>query len=1212
MTTSSSSQPTSPSPGSSPPTLSPLPTGSSLLAGKEEAPQPFDLCGPLPEPGVSLLEASAGTGKTFTVAALVTRLVAEGRVPITGVLAVTFTRLATGELRERVRQSLASAEGALNHALNGAPPAGGPAGGGQRRPPPGTQVLELLCRGGKQQLRQRHRRVSEALANFDSATITTTHGFCHLVLGSLGVAGEVATEADLLEDASELVGEVVDDLYLRAAQRQGALPFSRKEALELCRLAFTHSLAPIIPAAPGSPAWLRAKFAQRAREELGRRLLDLNLLTFDALLSRLARTLADPQRAEAASALMRSRYPVVLVDEFQDTDPVQWEVVRRAFANGTTTLVLVGDPKQAIYAFRGADVHAYLEAARSGARRYTLTKNWRASQDLLDAYDALFDPVNFGHPEISYHKVSAGQPGAEGTAASPPLPANGTEATPAGALPPLRLRVAHTKDHDKLARALGKGGGRAVKKATAAEWVAADLADDIAGLLSSGARAGPPAGRPVRPGDIAVLVRTNEQARTVQRALRGAGVSAVLAGADSVLTAARASPSPAARAWLQLLDAVEQPASRSRAAAVAIGPFFGMPADALATASEAAWDEVQARLRSWADTLRSQGVAALFKAITAQGLAGRLLSAEGGERLLTDLAHLAELLHAQARAHQASPPALRTWLAHHIEEAAEDNTALDERSRRLESDAEAVQVLTVHRAKGLEFPIVYCPYLWDAGRRAGKDEPVVFHEGPQALLDLGPAEGGTAYEEHKQAQHEEARGEELRQLYVALTRARYHAVVWWVRATDCQHSPLGRLVMARDDHGNVAPDGAYTPRDEDFQAKLEELARRAPGRVVVERCSGPGGRRWEGAQAGAASGLQVAAFDRQLDNSWRRTSYSAVTLGAHEPPGPGPALVGSEPEDPGTVDEPGTARAGGPAGHAGTPLDWLQGLPCPLGALPASREVGTLAHRVLERAGFAGDDLEGALAGAIGSEAHGAGLDGHQRAALAQGLAGALRTPLGPLVPGLSLADVRPSDRLAELSFELPLAGGDHPSGQARLADLAELWARSRHEGPGVDLAGYAARLSDPTLAPELRGYLTGSLDLVFRAEGPSGAPRFFLVDYKTNRLAGNDEPLTAWHYRPAALAEEMYRAHYPLQALFYLVALHRYLRWRLPGYRPEVNLGGALYLFVRGMLGPAAPLVDGHPCGVFSWQPPVELVVGASGLLGSGQAAPAGQGAAP
>jgi exodeoxyribonuclease V beta subunit len=219
--------------------------------------------------------------------------------------------------------------------------------------------------------------------------------------------------------------------------------------------------------------------------------------------------------------------------------------------------------------------------------------------------------------------------------------------------------------------------------------------------------------------------------------------------------------------------------------------------------------------------------------------------------------------------------------------------------------------------------------------------------------------------------------------------------------------------------------------------------------------------------------------------------------------------------------------------------------------------------------------------------------------AVIAGLAAAIETPLGPLLHDKRLRDVAASDRLDELVFEMPLVGGDLPTGRLALNDVASLL--DTHLPPKDPLTGYAERLRDPLVPWDLRGYLTGILDLVLRSRTADGSPRFTLVDYKSNWLGADGETLTAWHYRPAALVEAMQRAHYPLQGLLYLVALHRYLRGRLPGYDPNLHLVGVLYLFLRGMTGPATPRVDGQPCGVFAWRPPAALVVALSDLLDRG-----------
>jgi exodeoxyribonuclease V beta subunit len=271
-----------------------------------------------------------------------------------------------------------------------------------------------------------------------------------------------------------------------------------------------------------------------------------------------------------------------------------------------------------------------------------------------------------------------------------------------------------------------------------------------------------------------------------------------------------------------------------------------------------------------------------------------------------------------------------------------------------------------------------------------------------------------------------------------------------------------------------------------------------------------------------------------------------------------------------------------------------------MSGLPVGAGFGTVVHRVLELVDFAAPDLRAALQAAC-DVAESERLTGVSSADLAAALEPALSTPLGPSARGLRLRDIATGDRLDELDFELPLAGGDAPTGEAFVGEIAALLA-DRLAADDL-LAGYAADLASPTVATRsLRGFLTGSIDAVLRVRVGAEATRYLVVDYKTNWL-GDDSALTAAHYRPAAMARSMRAAHYPLQALLYSAALHRYLRWRVPGYDPDEHLGGVLYLFLRGMCGPDTPRVDDVPFGVFSWTPPPGLVAELSDLLDRGAA---------
>jgi exodeoxyribonuclease V beta subunit len=266
-----------------------------------------------------------------------------------------------------------------------------------------------------------------------------------------------------------------------------------------------------------------------------------------------------------------------------------------------------------------------------------------------------------------------------------------------------------------------------------------------------------------------------------------------------------------------------------------------------------------------------------------------------------------------------------------------------------------------------------------------------------------------------------------------------------------------------------------------------------------------------------------------------------------------------------------------------------------MSGLPVGVRFGSFVHGVLEATDFAASDLDADLSEQVAVAGGRWSLDPEHWAPAASGLKGAIETPLGASVGGIRLRDLARGDRLDELEFELPLVGGDDPTGRLTLDAIGGVL--QAHLARDDAMATYASRLDDPALRSSVRGFLTGSIDLVVRLPGP----RFAVVDYKTNWLGPADEPLTLRRYRPSALAEEMNRAQYGLQALLYTVALHRYLRWRLPDYEPGRHLAAVLYLFVRGMVGARTPVADGSPCGVFAWTPSAGVVEALSDVLDRG-----------
>jgi exodeoxyribonuclease V beta subunit len=1095
-----------------------------------EMPQ-FDLAGDLPT-GTTLLEASAGTGKTFTVAALVTRFVAEGVAPLDQLLVITFGRAASQELRERVREQLVQAERAL------ADPSA--ADGGH-------PVLAALLAAGPDEVAARHRRLRDALASFDSATIATTHQFCQTVLRSLGVAGDSDTGATLVESLDELVEEVVDDVYLRRYGRlKGAPPFGRAAALALAATAVGDAHAALAPPTdPESAAGQRVAFAADVRREVDRRKRRLGVLSYDDLLGRLAEAL-DGDDAPARER-MRQRWRIVLVDEFQDTDPKQWEVLDRAFS-GHATMVLIGDPKQAIYAFRGGDVVTYLAAAETATTRATLGTNRRSDAALVERLQVVLRGAALGDPRIVVRPVTADHAGTR--LAGAPSPA------------PFRIRQVRRAGM-KLVK------GNVIQVDVARDHIAHDCAADIAALLASDATWD---GTPIAAGHVAVLVGEWSQAELIRRALAERGVPAVVGGGTKLLT------SPAGDEWLCLLEALEQPHRAGRVRAAALTSFLGRTLAELDAGGEALTDTLSDRLRGWALLLRGRGVAALFEGAEEQGLTARVLGQVGGERLLTDLRHVAQTLHETAVREGLGLTGLLEWLR------SEREAGSQERVRRLDSDAAAVQITTVHQSKGLQYPVVHLPFASMSYVRSV--EVARYHdEAGNRMLDVSG--GGATWGAHAEAHLREEAGEELRDLYVALTRAQSQVVTWWAPTANTQHGGLHRILFGRQPGQSDVPD-QQDVRDDDYAGRVLEMLAELGGpepesseiAVEVPEPAAP-----------TPGPMAARVFDREVDTEWRRTSYSGLIRVQEQPHG-----VTSEPER-----DDWEPTESGPSGRSETEASSLArpSLVSPMAALPSGAAFGSLVHGVLEETDPEAPDLRTELVGHVREQLQwwpvGVAPD-----ELAEALVPSQLTPLGTLVSGLRLVDIPLRDRLCELDFEFPLAGGDRPGdlrNDVYLRDLAPLLAA--HLPAGDPLASYAVQLSGPLGDQSLRGYLSGSIDVVLRVptDDPVGH-RYVVVDYKTNLLGETGVPVTSADYGHAEMATAMLHSHYPLQALLYSVVLHRYLRWRLPSYAPDQHLGGVLYLFLRGMCGPETPVVDGHVAGVFDWSPPAALVGALSDAL--------------
>ena len=735
-----------------------------------------------------LLEASAGTGKTWTIGALVTRYVVEGVARLEQMLVVTFGRAASQELRERVRAQLVEAERVLSDDA------------ADRASVPGSELVDLLLTYDDEQRRLAHRRVVDALVGFDAATIATTHQFCSMVLDSLGVAGDSDSRARLVEDLDDLVREVVDDLYLRAfALDEGGPAFTYDDGARPSPVASSTTrrrTSSPRPRTARSTAGRRVSFANAVRQEMDRRKRRLGVLSYDDLLSQLADAL-EPAGSPAAER-MRQRWQIVLVDEFQDTDPVQWQVLDRAFS-GHATMVLIGDPKQAIYAFRGGDVTTYLTAAATAATQQTLSVNWRSDAALLSAMQELLRGAALGDERIVVRDVEA----------------HHTESRLVGAGNPFRVRVVRRQDVSRRPGLLAVAQVR--------PRIARDLAHDVRRLLDSGATFD---GRPVRPRDIAVISYRHADLADAQAALLDVGVPGVIAGGGSVFA------TPAGGDWLTLLEALEQPHRSTRVRSAALTCFFGHTAADLDARGDDLTDEVAETLRTWLELFGSRGLAAVMEAASIAGLPARVLAEVGGDRRLTDLRHIGEALHEVALTERHGLVSLLTWLREQVGEGRAGRGL--ERTRRLDSDAAAVQLVTIHASKGLEYPVVYLPAVSDR-HVAEPDLPRFHDDAGRRCRNVGA--GGAGWADHVRRAQEEDAGEWLRLLYVALTRAQSQVVCWWSPTKNTLASPLHRMLMRAADSSEV-PDQPQVPSDDDAVALFAQWRDR--GGPAPELATPPG------------------------------------------------------------------------------------------------------------------------------------------------------------------------------------------------------------------------------------------------------------------------------------------------------------------------------------------------------------------------------------
>lgn len=1263
--------------------------------------------------GSRLIEASAGTGKTFTIAALYLRLVlghggpAAFQRPLTPpqILVVTFTDAATKELRDRIRSRLAEAAEAF-----GADPAGLPAR------EPGQDLLHDLRASypaGQWPACARHLRL--AAEWMDEAAVSTIHGWCHRMLREHAFdSGSLFTQR-LETDQRELQAEAARDYWrtfftplpvdqaavvrawwptpdalLAAATR--LLPHVTAEAPPATGSAppSTEALAPGLPpdqalsqaaqqaaqalaalkapwggergwavallagldaavaakqckmpkrkdwmqalrawaegddATPaltktawerlppealarewtGDPALLqhpacqalatlrqqlaslptgREQLLSHAAHWLARRLATEQArraqMGFNELLTRLDAALQGPNGPRLA-AVIRSQFPVALIDEFQDTDPLQYRIFdtlyRVAAHAPETALVLIGDPKQAIYAFRGADIFTYLAAKRATAGRHaTLATNHRSSAAMVEAVNRVFlraedDPASAGA------FLFRGE-------ADNPLPFEPAKA---------RGRAETWQVEGAPAPALTcwcLPGDATVTATDAQPRMAAACASEIVRLLQLGqagqagfARPGAPL-VPLQPGDLAVLVNSGREAAAVRQALQARGVRSVyLSDKEGVFQ------SPAAAELQRWLTACAEP-DQDRPLRAALGSaLLDLPWAELDRLGhdELHWEERVLQFRQLQQVWRRQGVLPMLRRLLhAFGVPQRLL-AGGQERLLTDLLHLAELLQ-EASTQLQGEHALIRWLAEQRQEAEEaaGAHAQDTRKLRLESDADLVKVVTVHKSKGLEYPLVFLPFATAHRVAKPQDLPLSWHDDDGRLqVALQASDEALARVDRERL------GEDLRKLYVALTRARHATWLGAAPLPGVERSALGYLL------------GAGQPLDPaGLRQALQALAGppSAPGMaevVAVAPAPEPGDSRFHSTQA-TPTWQPEPPLPAGPREPWWIASYSALHLADTTPDG----LLEDEASAWPAAAPAGLPAPAFPAGPASAAEDtYAETSQEPVDEMPehllagafdsllaeaeGTAETAALGRAVSEAESAAGAaaDLHGFPRGAgPGSFLHGllewVGQQGFARVAHEPALQADLADLIarrcnlggwsawtGPLRDWL-LAWLHTPLRLQALGQDVPPVA---PSGFGAVQVEMEFWLAA-HRVPVQALDALVTRHTlggapRPALQPQqLNGMLKGFIDLVFEHQG-----RYFVADYKSNWLGPRDAS-----YTPAALQQAVLQHRYELQYVLYCFALHRLLRVRLPDYDYDRHLGGAVYLFLRGHAAPSQGL---------------------------------------
>lgn len=1071
--------------------------------------------------GLHLVAASAGTGKTYSIQTLYLRLVWVEGLTVQQILVVTFTKAATKELRERLQQVLRDALDFQNDAA--------------RKPDPRVAAMAKLAEAKDIDRQMATSRLAQALLDFDLAAIYTIHGFCQRMLSRFAFETGQSFDAEPGEDSDAEIIERCHDWWRTNIVAAGV----EQPEFNVAQLVRFAKRLVAKPDAVNDDSGPLAQAAESIARDYRAGRAAARTMTFDDCLLNLREALRVDGDDGPLHAALRSEFLAALIDEFQDTDPIQWGIFSNLFGGrADVPCFLVGDPKQAIYRFRNGDIETYVRATRAIPEdaRHELDTNYRSEARLVTAVNQIFMDRprtgmtrTFGHQAILYDKPLL----AQGKKPDDALTVNGAPDER-----PFKIWLVPF-----LAKRAGIPGASSPTAQEAYRLVAAGIADI---LHDDTIRI---AGAPVRPGQIAVLVHTHLEAAWIADELRALGIPSVRQGTGSIWQSEEAGV-----LWL-MLKTVLEPQDDGALRSLLLSPWIGLSSEDVIALNNGearsfpapngtprALEDWVALFESWRETWRRRGFPAMFaQAAGALGLRARLVKKPDGLRRLANIAHLVERVQCEIVQGRKSPETTLLWLQDMMAKAPEgENDVL-----RMESDDDAVRIMTVFASKGLQFPIVFAPTLFmlKPKESTGVHE---YHDPKTGALHITADEETGAERETG-----EICVEFIRHIYVALTRAVHRTVVFAIHPE--QFASPGQALTRLIGDAILPPENAAAV----FSAVTGE-----PCAVdVVDRTNGLDALAYRPPVPVVGPPPKMP----KIDISRGHGSFSSLAPHAESDDAApaATALDAAKNRDAETVEDE-------------TAPIVEDSLPAGIFAFPAGAKTGTCWHEIFEEISFGIDDgpLREIVVEKLGD--YGFLSKPEEAEGRIEATFQMVRRVLDCTLPaandargGFALKAIADVDRLSEWAFDFPTLPDRRTT-----ALKAAIAKHSRYRSFTDALGSWDKAIPG--------GYLTGFIDLLFRHDG-----RYYIVDWKSNRRGGRPSDFDA-----AGVREEMSVHGYWLQFLIYTVAVHQHLQATLPGYNYGQHFGGVFYLFLRG--------IDTTGNGIYADRPPLSLVEELSGILGA------------